>query len=112
MKKIEWSLEQGKMQVNGNHVSLPNIVIKAVEINDLVLVLLDHSSMDRNIFALNQEGKIAWQIEAPSYGGNEPKPFTELAITSTGKVQAFNWNGFLHELDPTTGKTVSLKFTK
>ena len=67
-----------------------------------------------NIFALNEEGKIAWQIEIGDCpDGLDSCKFTGLNIEpKTGNLWLYNLAGFLYTVIPETGEILDRLFTK
>lgn len=72
--------------------------------------------LDRNIFFLNEKGKIIWRVEKPDRAGtagyrNIPNPFNGFSFRS-GKLLAYTQAGFEYEVNLKNGKLKYLGFSK
>lgn len=90
---------------------LPCPIKQSVCIGSLTVVLVDDDkqhgrgdkTLNRNVYAFDENGCLMWQIQEAPDGGNErPKPYKSLRLTE-GKVYVYNWIGTDYWLDLSDG---------
>ncbi len=99
-------VEKEKLIFNsGEVVAFPYPIKKTLEFDNVVVVMLEiqpKNGYSNNVFAVNQEGKILWQIE------KHPKNLdisVWLDLNRKGDyAQVGNWDGLELIVEPTTGK--------
>ncbi len=107
-----FEMKEGSLFLSGKKIWFPSAILEFLQFDDGVAILLDYSSGDdRNVFFLNLDGTIRWQIPLPGYAPNEQKPFTGIN-SDDGELSAYNGVGYLHFLDKKTGETLKCVFTK
>lgn len=94
-------------------------IAQAVSHTDKIFVrlkLMQGDTENKNVFCLNEEGKILWQIKDPDeynpYIKKSDSPFTDIRITSDNKIIVHNWNSNIYEVDITTGNLTMAGWTK
>ena len=83
----------------------------------MVFVLLTSPAKEvfnENVYALNEQGEIVWQIEKMACpDGLKDCPFTGINIEpKTGNLWLYNWSGYLYTVVPETGQILDRVFTK
>lgn len=114
-----------KIEIIGNCLILPNGKSQAFEnaISEyivhrgMIFILLERNPpkvYNENVFALDQNGNIIWQIEKMKcLGGANTCPFTGINVDKeTGNLLLYNWSGFLYTVVPETGEILGTLFTK
>lgn len=112
--KYNWN----SLYINGVSVNLPAVIEKITIFNDKIILLLNNNEgqivdkksfeKSRNVFCVDLEGHILWQIETPEM----EKDFYCNASLEDNKLIAVTWNGGTYDLDPETGKISNSRFTK
>ena len=99
----------------GNSIEFDSPILRSIFFDDSVIVVLDVSVnviCNRNIFAINLNGEIIWQIEkSEKLDLIGDCPFINICIESN-KLVAFNWCGFKYSIDPRVGVITDIIFTK
>lgn len=107
-----------KIAFNNRQVTLPSgttvlmsrPIEEVVEINGSLIVRLDTAEVD-NIYFVNPDGTIKWQIDSNDHKELLPGYYTAL-WTDNGKLKAFNFGCWDCSIDLETGKIIETKFTK
>lgn len=100
---IDFSLNEGVLIMADKVIELPCPVIQALDFQRLIIVRVDPAFgeiYNRNIFALDANGEVKWQIAESPHGTEDDKPYTSLGINDGTELIVGNWNG--------VGYTVSL----
>lgn len=82
--------------------------------NNLIFVILDareYKIANENVQCFSFDGKLNWTIEAGNWPENKSCPVTGI-WTIEGKLMVYRSCGFEQEIDPLTGKELSMEFTK
>ncbi|MGN8072637.1 hypothetical protein [Mucilaginibacter sp. 22184] len=85
--------------------------------NDKIIVLLDivgttNTKYNQNVFAIDRNGKILWQIErTENLDAIGYCPFISIEMDNLNLV-SFNWCGYKFIIDPKTGEVIERIFTK
>ncbi|WP_421934943.1 hypothetical protein [Phenylobacterium sp.] len=62
----------------------------------------DQEEVNRNVCRCTARGKVLWRIQSVADDG-ERQPFTNISLTDTGRLTAYNWNGGEYLVDLETG---------
>lgn len=101
------------LAASGQRIALPFPIKAAIPANGILVVLLDippRTIENENVFGMQADGTIAWQIERLPHV-YEDSPYTSIA-TANGEVTAFNWDGDQVTLETATGKAKSISYKK
>lgn len=107
---MDFVIDQGKLTVSGSLVDFPFPVRTAREAGSLLIVLLaipfDEIFLD-NVFAVDSQGKIVWQIQPPAgdWGGKSRLPYENLGMQGD-LVSISDFYGLRFFADPKTGEIV------
>ena len=96
MTKLNYSLKEGVLSVNGKAIELPYPSVQAIDFQGLIIARVEPAIgeiYNRNIFALDRSGEIKWQIVESPHGAEADKPYTSISVTDTNELVAGNWNG-------------------
>jgi hypothetical protein len=118
-------MNESDIKVIGNCIMLPNgksqvftYSVSEYKVHrGMVFVLLDYplkEVFNENVYALNEQGEIVWQIEKMICpGGSVNCPFSGINIDKkTGNLLLYNKWGFLLTVVPETGEILDRLFTK
>jgi hypothetical protein len=86
---------------------------QVIEINTFLIIrLADKAGMfgNENIYCVNDEGTLIWQIEKVPHVHNN-SPYTNI-WEEKGNLRAYNWDGEGVTIDIKTGKIISREFMK
>jgi hypothetical protein len=114
---MNYSFDKKTVTVGGKKVTFDLNVDTVLEKDGILMVLLygggEQSTCktyhSRNIFGVNEEGEIIWQVEAPT---KDPVDLYTGLFEEEGQVIGYCWKGFDNYLDPQTGKILDQEFTK
>jgi hypothetical protein len=99
----------------GNVVEFESTIQKTLAIDRKIIVLLHsagNAADNRNIFAVNFNGDLLWQIEKSlDLDIIGDCPFVGIEINKAELV-CYNWCGFRFTADPATGQITSRVFTR
>lgn len=113
------------IKVNGNDIFLNDVkvsfmreIYKVLELSDGVVVLthgfLRSDELDeRNVYFVNMDGSIKWQIEhlgLPKNAGYQG--YTSISLDEQNNLRAFNFHGFDCKVDVQNGNILEKVFTK
>lgn len=98
---------------SGKDVAFSYPIAKALEFEDAVVVMLDvppGGRMNENVFGINGDGQILWQIE------KKPSPYPDSPYLDLNRIDANakigNWSGDEYVIEPATGKILEERYTK
>lgn len=85
--------------------------------NDITVVCLEippKTIMNQNVFGLDRDGAIMWQVPYNIKVASESKdsPYIEVKSQDDGTVMAYNWSGHHARLNPKTGGIIEVIFGK
>jgi len=118
MIKLSHTLENGILHINGSLTQLKDAEISkviqpefglAVEVNKLIRG--SKGTPPRNVFLLDDAGKIIWQIEEFKFG-DRPEYFSNIWLNDKGQLMAFVPKGFQFVIDMKTGKLTEEEFVR
>ena len=98
-------------------IKLPYFLKQVLYLNDRIIYRLLVNTFEyknnENIYCIDNEGKLLWQVESKDNFPNPIHPYTGIRLDEkTGELWAYNWNGFDCQLDIETGKVLKQIFTK
>lgn len=100
------------LDLNDRHIEFNNKIYKVIEIKSYIFVLLGFSfdpSTHCNIYCLNQQGQILWQIKRKDINGTS-KSMTNAYIGlmyQNGRYSATNFYNEVIYFNPFNGKIIS-----
>jgi len=105
---MQWQLASGKLTINGKlfqHASGKPVTIAVEKEGKLFVLLEPHQSpaVERNVLALNDAGKVIWEIEAVERIGKGRLTFSELRLEEDQLV-AYSSLGGDYVIDRKTGR--------
>ncbi|GAB4271365.1 MAG: hypothetical protein Tsb0018_03480 [Opitutales bacterium] len=114
---MDYNFDGKTVNVNGKKVTFDLNVDTVLEKDAILMILLYGGGEQptcktyhsRNIFGVNAEGEIVWQVEAPT---KDPVDLYTQLTESEGKIIAGSWSCFLCHIDPQTGRILDKEFTK
>ena len=98
---------------NNKKICFNHEITKVISCDDLVVVLLnipDGTKFNENIFGVDSEGRIKWQIEK-ILPDSDDSPYVDIRKLSDG-LYAFNWSGIKTKIKLETGKVVYKQVSK
>jgi len=117
MTTPSYELKNHTLFINGTRFSLDAYVSKVIPIDSYLAVkigyLLDNptTTPPRNVFLLDDAGKIIWQIEEFKFG-DRPEYFSNIWLNDKGQLMAFVPKGFEFVIDMKTGKLTEEEFVR
>lgn len=106
------------LHINNKAVLWNGYVMKCLPLGDRCVakvgyLLPDKSKTpDANIFMLDADGQVVWQIEEFKEVKGRSSYYTNIWVDESGRLHAFNPLGFDCVIDIETGKIKSYEFTK
>ena len=94
-------------------MKFPSNISTAELFGQVILIITDYSESDinENVWGVNEEGKVLWQIPTVDEVEYEGKKYVGITHPYTGvhkiderTARLFNWEGGYYEIDPATGK--------
>jgi outer membrane protein assembly factor BamB len=84
-----------------------------VSVSRMIVLLKspEGSFFNENIFCINENGELIWQIESISHFYDD-SPYDRISIISDNTIEAWNYDSINYFVDINTGKILSKKFTK
>jgi len=115
MSDFDYQIDNKRIKFdNGNEVEFDFPVQSTIVYHKKVIVLLDTVGgiYNQNIFAVNSDAQILWQIErSENLDLLGDCSFTSISIREDN-LSAFNWCGFRFTFDINTGSVLDQYFTK
>jgi len=106
---MEYSIKEKDLFFEGKIIqSFITKITHLLVFSDLAIVILDYYSYNQdneNVFGVNNEGEIIWQIEGYPHV-YEHSPFVDISQNADKLVTAFNWDGSRIIINPMTGRIV------
>lgn len=65
-----------------------------------------------NIYLVNDDYEIIWQVFDPNGHAFPQDPFHSLDLNEQGEIIGYRWSGFTYKINPNTGETTFLAFHK
>lgn len=112
---MEVSFRGTEVRVNGRSLLLPHEVVQQMQVGSLLLLRVEPPPgqvFNRNVFAVDADARLLWQIAESPHGTEADKPFMSLALDAEGEVLAGNWNGVNYRVDLKTGSLRVVGFSK
>ena len=109
-----YEISLDELRVNNKVIKFPYEIVKVIHFDDGYCVLL-HTNTKKcrdNVFFINADGTIRWQIEPFAYV-EKPKYTGYTNIwAKDDELHVFMFDGFDCHIDPKTGKILSRDFVK
>jgi hypothetical protein len=109
-------ISDGKLVIGNIEVQLPYRVKSAITVNRLLIVAVESPVgvlFDRNVYAIDEAGKIIWQIEkATCYGGRKECPYIGIKISEDGDLIAVTGVGAEFKVNLDTGQIELYDFSR
>ena len=103
-----------ELTIGTNHVELPRTIESAVEIDEIVAVLLEPvagTTVAENVRGFGADGRLLWTIESIPSPSRDSNPYVRIR-TENGKLWASDWKGMDYLIDPETGRHLDRTFRK
>ena len=101
-------IRDGKLVIGNIEVQLPYRVKSVITVSRLLIVVLESPVgvlFDRNVYAIDDAGKIIWQIEkATCYGGHKECPYIGVKTSEDGDLIAVTGVGAEFKVNLDTGR--------
>jgi len=104
---IEFKVDDGCLFIDGEAVRLPFPVVEAIGIDAAVAVRVDvptGQAFNRNVYLIDAERRILWQIDESPHGTEADKPFMNIWMADDEALMAGNWNGIDYVVDISSGR--------
>ena len=106
---MNYKVEKNKFLLEGKVLEFESEIDTVLENDGIYILLILENDMNRtgefygsrNIFGVNAEGEIIWQVEAPT---KDPVDLYTGLFEEEGEVIGYAWSGGDCYLDPKTGK--------
>lgn len=103
-----YTVRQNQLILQGSKpVLMPYEIRKVIESSVTIMVLLTvppAASMTENIFAVDFDGNIVWQIERIPETSLHPQLwYADMELINGSLLRAYNWNGCAVEVDTGSG---------
>ena len=125
MTDIEVEHAHNSITVNGNKKEFDGDVIDVLVSDQIVLVLIetydlppDHPYRGRNVFALDRNGDLIWQIEESGgkiedkTGKEVPESYMEIRKSAENHIRVFQISGYSYDVDSNTGRISNSDFSR
>lgn len=115
MNKIPFVISNKELTIDGNIVDIPHSIEEALTYHDFIIVRVKPPAgiiFNRNVFGVESDGEILWQIEESPHGTQEDKPYVNVYISKNNKLIAGNWNGVSYSVNSENGKITTVSFDK
>lgn len=119
---IDYALLHGQLYLGNKRVEFPFPVAEVVETPEGLVVRLDvlgRGSFPRNVFLVQQNGELRWQIQDPFdqdplRGMADPSrtPFIGIETDKSGNLIAYHWLDADYNVDLETGAIRFLGFSR
>ena len=113
--KMDIVVRGRQVQIGDRMVELPQPVVQTLWLGPLLVVRVEPAPgqlFNRNVFALEADGRQVWQIAESPHGTEADKPFMDLRVNDAGELLAGNWNGVQYRVHPDTGALTVAGFDK
>ena len=113
----KYEVDKNAIIIGGKRVEFEYDIEDIKEIEGIIAVLLDSSGVhfSNNVFGLNQDGDLLWQIQDPSEVYNvipHGVPYVAIRINEAKQLEAFDWGSMKYTVDLKTGKIIDSRWTK
>ena len=114
-EKIECSLLEDGILLNGKQLKLGFKPVQVLSFEGIVIARVEppqNNPLNRNVLAINGQGKVLWHIAESPHGTQVDKPYTYISVSQNGGLTAGNWNGVDYKVDLRDGSVTTLDFKK
>lgn len=115
MTEFEYRLDGKAIIINGKVIKLPYPSVQALILHGLIIVRVEPpigEIYNRNILALESNGRLKWQISESPHGTEADKPYMFISINDRNELIAGNWNGVDYIVDLHDGSISTKSFSK
>lgn len=115
MNELKYRVNEGVLTINEKEIKLPYPVIEVLNFQGLIIVRVEPSIgeiYNQNIFAIDNTGKIMWQIVESPHGTEADKLYTSISVLAENQLIAGNWNGVDYAVDLDDGSISTKSFNK
>ena len=109
------SIVDGVIKIGGKEVELQWPIVQALKHHGLIIVRVEPpvgEIFNRNIFGLDADGEVVWQIEESPHGGGIDRPYMNILINENDELIASNWNGIDYIVSLDNGSVQVKTFNK
>jgi hypothetical protein len=110
--KVE--VKSGILNINNKIVTFKFEVAQFIQLDKLIIVRLKvpvDIIFNENVFGLNEEAKIIWQIEHKDFI-HKNSPYTNIRLLDNGQIRLSNWDGTQLIVEPLTGDIIKEDWVK
>ena len=110
----EINLMNGNIQISGKTLSFKFDIAEYIELNNIIVVRLKVPTdiiFNENIFGVNTDGKIVWQIVSREFM-HKNSPYTNMKKVNNSRVNLSNWDGTQVLINPNNGNILDEKWVK
>lgn len=109
---MNFYFDKNILTIGEKAIEFPFKISHTEQFGEIILVITDYSESDlnENVWGINRQGEIVWQIPAVSevnYDGIKypgiTNPYTGVLKVDEKTARLFNWEGGYFEIDPLTG---------
>lgn len=111
---MEIKVINNRLIFNNSEIKLPFPVKKYLILNNIIIIMLGHPSnkvYNENIYALNEDGIVLWQIEPRDYLQTESR-YVNIVNIGDGFIQANGWDSVIVKVNILNGKIISEEWVK
>lgn len=112
---MRWHVDRGVLHVAGRTAGLRFPVAEVLDLDSGLVVRVDvppGEHLNRNVYFVDPDGSIAWQIEESPHGTQTDRPFMKIWREPGGEIRAGNWNGVDYRVDLHSGAIEPAAFPK
>lgn len=108
---VDISFKEKELSINGHKMKFHDPIETVLDAGNGAVVLLipKPESTEQNIFFINPDGSIKWQIQHKSIPNAGYQGYTSVRINADGSLEAMNALGSLCRVDMETGKVHAQK---
>ncbi len=116
MKNLNVSVVDEILKIGDESIDFPFPLAEAMVMGEKIIIRAGSRTKpinnDRNVYALDYDGKVLWRIELCPYGGERSKPYTIIYSLGSETLVAGNWIGYDFYVDLKDGHITLKAFTK
>tara|TARA_R110002096_G_scaffold63760_2_gene156129 strand:- start:558 stop:935 length:378 start_codon:yes stop_codon:yes gene_type:complete len=110
---MTYKFENKELKINGKSIEFDDQIKEVIEFDRFLVVRTDYfeSTTNENVYGINADGKIEWQIEKLTkltHNGKEfdgiTDPYTGIKKLTDKTLRLFNWDSTHFEIYAHTGK--------
>lgn len=115
MSEHAFKLVDSKLFIENKLMDLPYPVGDVIECGNIFIVRVEPPIgviFNRNVYAVNRDREILWQIAESPHGTELDKPYVGIYKDNNGKIVAANWNGVDYWINVFSGEIKTKSFSK